>query len=350
VATSELEELRSDPTPPGARPLALAAAPRAAATPWRSAIAGPVVAVAALVAAVVATRSAGVPLRDPGMVTTRRLATAVGILVALAAVDAVVRAVRRSGPRWTRERIALVAVAVLCFHATYLAYRNIKSVVPVLRPGDLFDGPLADFDRWLFAGNDPAALLHGLLGTGAAADVLSGVYMLFFTLIPVILAAGLVLLPDIRAGLQLATALSLTWLLGAGSYLLLPAIGPFHIDVATFADLPITRVREMQDQLIAQRGMFLGDPSAPGAAQSIGAFASLHTAICCTALAAAHVMRVPRAVIALLWTITIGTITATVYFGWHYLLDDVAGVAIALGALAIARALDGFDPRAEDAA
>jgi hypothetical protein len=218
--------------------------------------------------------------------------------------------------------------------------------VPLLRPGDLFDGPLGDVDRWLFAGHNPAGLLHSLLGTGAAADALSDVYMLFFTLVPVLLACGLVLLRDIRASLHIATALSLTWLLGAGSYLLLPSIGPFHTEVAAFADLPITRVRELQDLLISQRGMFLADPSAPGAAQSIGAFASLHTAICCTALLCAHAMRVPRAVIALLWTITLGTVTATVYFGWHYLLDDVAGVVIAFAALAIARALDGFDPRA----
>jgi PAP2 superfamily len=252
--------------------------------------------------------------------------------------------------RWTRERIALVTLAIVCFHVTYLAYRNVKSVAPLLRPGDLFDGPLLAVDRRLFGGDDPAALLHGLLGTGAAAHVLSAVYMLFFFIIPVLLAAGLVFLPDVRAGLHIATALSLTWLLGAGSYLLLPSIGPFHWDPATFADLPVTSVRELQDSLIAQRGMFLADPAAPGVAQAIGAFASLHTAICCTALVGAHVLRVPRALTALLWAITLGTVTATVYFGWHYLLDDVAGVGVALLALAAARLLDGFRPPARAAA
>jgi PAP2 superfamily protein len=358
LSTPALEEHRSTPAPPDARH-ALAVVPASSATPWRSALAGPVVALAALAAAAAATGSAGVPLRDPGGVTVRRLATAVGVLLAFVAADAVARAARRTGmrglsaravlgalrARWTRERIALVAVAVLCFHLTYLAYRNVKSVAPLLRPGDLFDAQLLDVDRWLFGGRDPGPLLHSLLGTGAAAQVLADVYMLFFLLIPVVLAAGLVLLHDVRAGLHLATALSLTWLLGAGSYLLLPSIGPFHMDVATYADLPVTSVRELQDSLIAQRGMFLADPSAPGAAQGIGAFASLHTAICCTALIGAHLVRAPRGVKALLWVMTSGTVLATVYFGWHYLLDDVAGVGIALLALCLARLLDGYDPR-----
>jgi len=63
-----------------------------------------------------------------------------------------------------------------------------------------------------------------------------------------------------------------------------------------------------------------------------------------------HAVRVPRAMIALLWTITLGTVTATVCFGWHYLLDDAAGVLIAFAALAVARALGGFDLRARAAA
>ncbi|MEA2177287.1 MAG: hypothetical protein QOG77_584, partial [Solirubrobacteraceae bacterium] len=35
------------------------------------------------------------------------------------------------------------------------------------------------------------------------------------------------------------------------------------------------------------------------------------------------------------------TVVATVYFGWHYLLDDVAGVVIALLAVGIAAVLKG---------
>jgi hypothetical protein len=357
VPTPQVQEHPSDLVP-AAPPAGGAASAPSRATPLRSVLAGPVVAVVAMASAAVATGIAGVPLRDPGWVTVRRLSTAVVIVLAFVLVDAVVRA-RRPSPRaigralrarWTRHRIAAVALALLCFHVTYLAYRNIKSVAPLLRPGDVFDARLMDLERSLFGGRDPGVLLHDLLGTGASAHALSGVYMLFFTFIPVVLAAGLVFAPDLRAGLHLATALSLTWLLGAGSYLILPSIGPFHWDPAAFASLPITPVRELQDALISQRGLFLGNPDAPGAAQSIGAFASLHTAICVTALFGAHVLRAPRILTALLWVMAILTVVATVYFGWHYLLDDIGGIVIAMLALAIARALDGFRPPARCAA
>ena len=65
-----------------------------------------------------------------------------------------------------------------------MAYRNLKSVVPLLRPGELFDRQLADLDRALFAGNDPAALMHSVLGTGLSTHVLSAAYAAFIVFLP----------------------------------------------------------------------------------------------------------------------------------------------------------------------
>jgi membrane-associated phospholipid phosphatase len=36
------------------------------------------------------------------------------------------------------------------------------------------------------------------------------------------------------------------------------------------------------------------------------------------------------------------TVVATIYFGWHYLLDDVAGAVIAVLAVSLAVALTGL--------
>jgi hypothetical protein len=331
-------------------------APREAETRWRSIAAGPTVALAGLLAAVFATRSAGVPLRDPGGVSSARLAVAAGLVALLIVVDVAVRAQRRSGwrrpslaavahvrrERWPAFRLAATAVTVLSFYATYFAYRNIKSVVPLLRPETLVDRQLLDLDRDVLGGADPAALLHDLLGTGAAAHALSAIYMFFFVFIPVTLAVALVW-SDGRAGLFLTTALSANWLLAAASYLLLPSIGPFHADPATFAALPSTAVSSLQAVLLEQRDAFLGNPAAPGAAQSIGAFASLHTSICCTVAIAAHLLGFPGVLKIALWVMAGLTVTATIYFGWHYLLDDAGGLVIALLALCAARVLTGFD-------
>jgi membrane-associated phospholipid phosphatase len=238
-----------------------------------------------------------------------------------------------------------VSVALLGFFASYLAYRNIKSVAPLLRPGDVFDRQLLSIDRDLLGGTDPAAFLHDLLGTGIAAHALSGVYMLFFLFIPVSLAASLVFASDVRIGLFFTTALSLNWLLGAGSYLLLPSLGPFHADPGTFATLPHTTVTDLQTWLVDQRRTFLSDPATPGTAQSIGAFASLHMSIYCTGAVTAHLLGLPRAVRATLWILTGLTAMSTIYFGWHYVLDDVGGLVIAFAALALASVICGYDVR-----
>ena len=150
-------------------------------------IAGPVVALVSLFAAVLTTDSVGLPLRDPDHVAGRRLAMLLGLVAVLIFLDVLVRARPRSRTgrptraaigsvwreRWTLPRGVAVGTALVSFYVTYLAYRNLKSVVPLVRPGDLFDPQLADFDRSLFGGHDPAALLHSLIGTGVPTHFMS---------------------------------------------------------------------------------------------------------------------------------------------------------------------------------
>lgn len=336
-----------------ARPLAVQAP-----APWRMLVAGPVVAVASVVAALLVTDAAGLPLRDPDHVAGRRLVLVLGLVAVLVVLDVVVRAARRSRSlrpsraslqavrreRWGLGRGLAVAGALVSFYLTYLAYRNLKSVVPVLRPGELFDSELADLDRALFAGHDPAALLHSLLGTGSAAHVLSVGYMLFFAFIPVTLAVALVFSRDLRAGLFYTTAQSINWLLGAASYLLLPSMGPVYAEPGAFAHLPVSGVTQLQAILLDQRIEFLRDPGA-GTAQSIAAFSSLHVSIFFTGVLAVHLLRLgPRVKIAA-WLLLGVTILSTVYLGWHYLLDDIGGLILGAIAVALACLLTGFKVR-----
>jgi hypothetical protein len=322
----------------------------------RMLLAGPIVAFVTVLAALLATDAAGVPLRDPDHVAGRRLLLVIWFVLGLVALDVVVRAVRHSPGRWpTREallivrrqrwtlgRAVAVASALLAFYGTYLAYRNLKSVVPLLRPGDLFDQQLADVDRGLFFGHDPSALLHGLWGTGASTHVMSFVYMLFFLFIPGTLAFALVYSKDLRAGVFYVTAQSMNWLLGAASYFLLPSLGPVYIDPGAFAALPATDVSHLQAILLEQRVEFLTNP-ATGTAQSIGAFASLHASIFFTGALAAHLLGYGRTVKIAAWVLFGLTAAATIHLGWHYVVDDLGGLAIGVLALAVAKVLTGID-------
>jgi hypothetical protein len=340
---------------PAVRPGAPSEAATVAQLSWRVVALGPVIALVTMLAALLATDAAGVSVRDPGHGASERLIWTAILVAGLAVVDILVaaaRSARRPIPtlgalrearqtRWTAARVGAVGVALVSFYATHLAYRNLKSVVPLLRPGDVFDRQLGALDRTLFLGNRPGEVLHSLLGTDVAAHALSAGYMLYFASIPVLLALALVLAPP-PAGVVYAAALALTCALGAAGYFLLPSIGPFHAEPAVFGGLPATPAGHLQDALIHRRSAYLLDHSGPRALQGIGAFPSLHVAIWCTSALSAHLFRLPRLVRAVLWAMTALTVIATVYFGWHFLLDDIGGVAIAVMAVGLARALTGF--------
>jgi PAP2 superfamily len=343
----------------GERERRMAASARRAAGPStqrRMVVAGPIVALISMVWALLSTDAAGIGLRDPDHVAGRRLLIVVALVLVLVAADIVIRASRRTGrrkpsraaiatvwhERWTLGRGLAVGSALVSFYVTYLAYRNLKSVVPLLRPGELYDRQLSELDRSLFGGYDPATILHSLLGTGIGAHLLSGAYLLLFVFIPVTLAFALVFSANLQAGMFYVTAQSLNWLLGAASYFLLPSLGPIYWEPETFANLPVSGVTQLQDLLMNQRVDFLSDP-ASGGAQSIAAFASLHISIFFTGTLAAHLLGLGRRMRIASWTLLALTTASPIYLGWHYVIDDVAGLALGAMAVALARALTGFD-------
>ncbi len=327
-------------------------------TRWRATVAGPAVAVATVVAAVLVTDEVGLPLRDPDHVAALYLAL-VGLgVVLLVGLDILLRARRLAGvfppsraalqrvrrERWTARRAFSVAVAVIGFYLTYMAYRNLKSVVPLFRPGELFDPQLADLDRTLFGGHDPAALLHSLLGTGPQTHFLSAAYVAFIVFLPLTIGLALVFSHDLRAGLLYTTAQSINWVLGAASYFLVPSLGPIYAYPGDFAELPVSEVTRLQDILLDQRLDFLRDP-ASGTPQSIAGFASLHISMSFTAALAAQFLGASRSLRIGLWIWFAVTLANTVYLGWHYVLDDVGGVILGAMALVMAAAMTGVDLR-----
>jgi hypothetical protein len=326
---------------------------------WRMLVAGPLVAAATVIAALIATNSVGLPLRDPDHVAALYLALVGAGVAGLVALDIAIRAGHRTSTwrpsweamrqvrreRWTPGRGLAVATALVSFYATYMAYRNLKSIVPLLRPGDLFDRQLAELDRSLFGGNDPAALMHSALGTGLPTHVLSAAYVAFIVFLPLGIGLALVFSHDLRAGLFYTTAQSLNWVLGAASYFLLPSLGPIYADPSAFANLPVSEVTRLQGILLDQRVDFLQDP-ASSTPQAIAAFASLHISMSLTAAVAAHLLGLGRRLRIALWIWFTLTVAATIHLGWHYVLDDLGGLVIAALALAGARALTGIDLRA----
>lgn len=298
----------------------------------------------------------GHPVRDPERSFGHRLVFPVSLLLAFLFVDVLVRVVlqhrnqersnwrtsvrRVMAERWQLRHFMIVMTGFVSFHITYLGYRNLKSFLPFIRPDTMFDEPLMEFDRWLLFGNAPIGVLHDLLGTNVAAHVLSTVYLVYLVFVPVSVAAALMWTSNIIHGYWYVTALIFNWIFGVVSYYILPSLGPAFAFPETVAELPNTGVTALQGWLVDNRLAVLADPIGSGSIQSIAGFASLHVSVVFTAFLVARRLRMRRVAIAMGVFLAL-TGLSTIYFGWHYITDDIAGLAIGWIAVSWASLLTG---------
>ena len=233
----------------------------------------------------------------------------------------------RWNTHWNRERLTLVALGIVCFYVVYVSYRNLKSFLPFVRD-TMYDRELHMLDHALLFGHDPAIALHSLLGESWAAWPLSYVYLWFLPLVPLAVTAWLVWSRNMSYGYWFVTSQCIAWTLGTASYYALPTLGPGFEYAPLYFDLPNTPTTQLMDALANGRYVVLWSGSTDSV-QSVAGFASLHVAI--TLLVALMV----QYTVAIRWLkivfwVNFGvTVVATLYFGWHYIADDIAGVMIA---------------------
>lgn len=303
----------------------------------------------------------GLPLRDPdgflGPAWVRLPLLCLGAFV----IDIVPRTLWRTRGRprlfraeaellvrehWTRERITLVVLGLLCFYLTYVSYRNLKNFLPFVRAGKTNQGDyeLHALDHWLLFGHDPAVLLHTLLGTTVSAHFLSWIYLIFLPMVPISVTVWLVWSRNISFGYWFVTAQCICWTLGTASYYMIPTLGPNFAFSWLYSDLPSTGVSALQNALYWGRQGILEDPFR-GGVQSVAGFASLHVAVTLLmALIAQYTLR-HRWIKIALWVYMGLVVLSTTYFGWHYIADDIAGALIAfisfyIGAVATGQRFD----------
>ncbi len=318
-----------------------------------------VVAVLTGAAAIVVGVATGLPMRDPDGVAGPSYVRLPMILGLFYLADILPRTLLRASTpgalypalravvheRWPWHRVRLSLIGLVAFYVTYVGYRNLKSYLPFAAGDDHWDDSLGIVDSILFLGADPATLLHTVLGTGVAAHVLSFVYISYLVFVPITLAAALVWNRDLSLGFWYVTALCLNFALGAVSYYLAPALGPVYVESSVYDALPETGVSALQDGLWNSRVTVMFDPWATGSVHGVAAFASLHVSVVFTAAFVAHRIGLHRALRTALWVYLGLTCLATVYFGWHYVVDDIAGVAIGWVAVVLGAFATGNDSR-----
>ena len=311
---------------------------------------------AAVVAAVMALAAALVawdqhlPLRDPEgayLPTWLRLPVIVGSAVALDVLARWLLLLRRGGregrasvrevvrERWDRDQVRFTVSGLVTWYVAYVAFRNLKSYVPFVNDR-IADPELARLDRLLWLGNDPAVLLHDILGTTWANWVMAGVYLVWIGLVPATLAIALVWTRRSTAGEWFVTAISLNWCIGVVLYYAVPSLGPVYSSPEWFASLPRTPNSAVRDLLLTERVDVLAGPWDTGSVQTIAAFASLHVAVMVSICLVVELIRLPLVVRVAAWAFLGLTIVATIYLGWHFFVDVLGGIGVGVAATALA--------------
>lgn len=290
------------------------------------------------------------PIRDPDGVAGPTYVRLPLILLLAFLVDVVPRTMWRArraplaaverfkevvAERWTWQHTKFAFVGLTAWYLTYVAFRNLKSAVPEVNR-HLWDTTLDRIDRAIFFGHDPAALLHSLLGEGIAAHVLAMVYVIWIGLVPFTLVVALVWSRNSRAGAWYVTAIAVDWVLGAIVYFIVPSLGPVYSRPDLFAGLPETVNSPIVQQLMDERNEVMRLGINADTLQTIAAFASLHVGVMVSIVVMVELLRFRTPLRLAAWAFLTLTVLATIYLGWHFFVDTVAGAALGYAGVAIA--------------
>lgn len=250
--------------------------------------------------------------------------------------------------RWPLSQLLFAVSGVSAWYLCYATFRNLKSMVPFINDRS-YDAEMARLDDVLLLGHHPATVTHDLFGTGWAAHVFSTAYTGWMLLIPASIAIALVWTRHTSAGSWYVTAVAFDWMLGAFLYLALPSVGPIYTEPERYAGLADTITSRLAADIWETRLAVLDDRFAAGTLQTIAAFPSLHVGIMVTICLVVEYVGLARWIRVAAWLFLGLTLVATVYFGWHYFIDTIAGAAVgsfAVWAAALATGNnDGLKPR-----
>lgn len=235
---------------------------------------------------------------------------------------------------WIIVSIRLIVTGAL----TLYCYAWLKVTLPITRPVS-FDAALWELDRALFVGHSPNVLFLDLFSAKWFLSTLDWTYEKIFmgtvrVAIPFFLSFA-----SNRIRLTYAIGNTIIWIAGAWLYFLLPAMGPTY----RYPEIwnPIHKLFESsraQQQALLGNYMNVIKIQAGGNAPviallGIAAFPSLHVAF--ELFVALWLRRFSRVLGGLGYLAVILIFIGSVVTGWHYLVDSLAGIALAVGAFVI---------------
>lgn len=299
-------------------------------------------------------RSLGVALREPLPLYVAKLTGAlswyaVGLLLAILFSRLVVLSESRRcggapislGATWREFLLSYLSPAAFLrdlrvVHAialTFFFFIQLKHLTPLLR-ARIYDEELAVFDRLLCGGHLCSVPILGWFGA-ASAQWLSVGYTLFYPYLGLVLVL-FVLQRDFRLTSEFVASFAAVWFLGIAFVYVVPSYGPVFVAPELFTSLPSTEVTKLQLGLLKHREFLQAHPLSDRGIFLISGIPSLHVAI--VLLGSVYLRELHRGLAALSWSILAVTVVSTLYFGWHYLLDDLAALPLVWAAVSVSRA------------
>ena len=288
----------------------------------------------------------GVPLRSPAHIYLRILQGGLawyglGLLLCLLLVRLNAKGEPRSASfrrftahYLTRAHIIADCRAVNVSVLTFFFFLQLKHLVPILTQAR-YDGLLVMQEERLFGAALAAGAIQRLV-PAAAPDFVSQLYQLFYPYLGFVLMV-MVLQRDSLLRERFLVAFAMTWFGGLTVVYLFPTLGPCFVRSESIAAIAGTESRVLQEQLWRSYQFVVDHPYSAEGIASISGLPSLHVAV--VALGSIALAELNRPLAALSWVLFVLTVYATIYLGWHYVMDDIAAIPLALAALALSRRL-----------
>jgi hypothetical protein len=239
-----------------------------------------------------------------------------------------------TSPRWLIDTCRLLVGMVFLAET----YGWIKLLVPALHPV-LYDAALYRIDQALFLGMSPSVFFLQLFSNTRFLHFIDQAYPRFFIGGMMIALGFFFSMPKRRVRITFMTSSTLMWLAGAWMYMILPSLGPaFRFPDIWFPyvkGLPRTQWSQamlMRNYEAVMRLIRGGGPEKIILSFGVAAFPSLHVA---TQTQIAIWMRRSWRPGAILFTLAAFFVfIGSMITGWHYLVDGIAGVALAFSSYA----------------
>lgn len=211
------------------------------------------------------------------------------------------------------------------FTIILIVFSHLKHLTPLIHRR-VFDLEISHLEGAIFGGRLASEALIQWIGT-APASFLSASYDAFFYFVS-FGCLCVIMQRDADLSYRFMTAAVLLWPLSMLIVYLFPTLGPCFAFPERFSMLPHTGVTDMQRTLWEIKLHLDAFPASSQGIFFISGFPSLH--IAAPLLFALFLRRVSVVLCAICWIFFLLTWVSTLYFGWHYLIDNIAGAVYAI--------------------